>query len=123
MILFIFIFYCIPKSKRSVYLLPIYPFMALLIAQYLLALTSRWAKAFKISAYIFASLCFLLTVVFAAVRLGLIPDSVWGSGRHAAENIGFMHALENVSLPVVKWLIVALPVVAGICTLRALAKS
>ena len=122
-ILFIFIFYCIPKSKRSVYLLPIYPFMALLIAQYLLALTSRWAKAFKISAYIFASLCFLLTVVFAAVRLGLIPDSVWGSGRHAAENIGFMHALENVSLPVVKWLIVALPVVAGICTLRALAKK
>lgn len=122
-ILFIFIFYCIPKSKRSVYLLPIYPFMALLIAQYLLALTSRWAKAFKISAYIFASLCFLLTVVFAAVRLGLIPDSVWGNGRHAAENIGFMHALENVSLPVVKWLIVALPVVAGICTLRALAKK
>ena len=36
-ILIIFIFYCIPKSKRSVYLLPIYPFMAVMIAEYLLA--------------------------------------------------------------------------------------
>ena len=27
-IVLIFVFYCIPKSKRSVYLLPIYPFLA-----------------------------------------------------------------------------------------------
>lgn len=27
-IVLIFVFYCIPKSKRSVYLLPIYPFIA-----------------------------------------------------------------------------------------------
>ena len=32
-VLTIFIFYCIPKSKRSVYLLPIYPFMGMLIAE------------------------------------------------------------------------------------------
>lgn len=122
-ILFIFIFYCIPKSKRSVYLLPIYPFMALLIAEYLLALVGRGAKVFKICAYIFASLCFLLTLVFAAVRLDLIPDSVWGSGRHAAENIAFMNALGTVPLSVGKWLLVALPVVAGACTIRALVRK
>lgn len=86
-ILFIFIFYCIPKSKRSVYLLPIYPFMAVLIAEYLLALVQRGAKVFKISAHIFASLCLILTVTFIAVRLGLIPDSLFGTGRHAAENV------------------------------------
>lgn len=63
-IIAIFVFYCIPKSKRSVYLLPIYPFMAVLIAQYLEALMQKGAKVFKISAYIFASLCLLLTVVF-----------------------------------------------------------
>lgn len=121
-ILFIFIFYCIPKSKRSVYLLPIYPFMAMLIAEYLLALVQRGAKVFKISAYIFASLALLLTVTFIVVRLGLIPDSVWGTGRHAAENVGFMHALEGVELSFSKWLIVALPAIAGICTWIALAK-
>lgn len=121
-ILFIFIFYCIPKSKRSVYLLPIYPFMAMLIAEYLLAQVQKGAKIFRISAYIFALLALLLTVTFAAVRMGLIPDSVWGTGRHAAENIAFVHALDAVDLSFAKWLIVALPAVAGICTLVALAK-
>ncbi len=43
-IIAIFVFYCIPKSKRSVYLLPIYPFMAVLIAQYLEALMQKGAK-------------------------------------------------------------------------------
>lgn len=33
----IFVFYCIPKSKRSVYLLPVYPFAA-----YFMALYARW---------------------------------------------------------------------------------
>ena len=122
-ILFIFVFYCIPKSKRSVYLLPIYPFMAVLIAEYLLALVQRGAKVFKISAYIFASLALLLTIIFAVVRLGLIPDSVWGTGKHAMENVGFMHALENVDLSFSKWLLVALPPIAGICMLIALAKK
>lgn len=46
-ILTIFIFYCIPKSKRSVYLLPIYPFMGVLLAEYLLALAQRGAKYLK----------------------------------------------------------------------------
>lgn len=121
-ILIIFIFYCIPKSKRSVYLLPIYPFMAVLIAEYLLALVQRGAKVFKICAIIFASLGLLLTVVFISVRCGLIPDSIWGSGRHAAENIGFMNALKDTSLSIPKWFLIALPVIASVCTLRMVVK-
>lgn len=121
-ILFIFIFYCIPKSKRSVYLLPIYPFMAVLIAEYLLALVQRGAKVFRISAMIFVSLCLILTATFIVVRLGLIPDSVWGTGRHAAENIAFMHALEDVPLSFSKWCMVALPLIAAVCTWIAVAK-
>lgn len=121
-ILIIFIFYCIPKSKRSVYLLPIYPFMAVLIAEYLLALAQRGAKVFKISAIIFASLGLLLTLVFITVRCGLIPDSLLGSGRHAAENLSFIHALEEVALSIPKWFLVALPVIASVCTLRMVIK-
>ncbi len=121
-ILFIFIFYCIPKSKRSVYLLPIYPFMAVLIAEYLLALVQRGAKVFKISAYIFASLALLLTMTFAVVRLGLIPESIWGTGKHAAENIAFMQALQSVQLSFSKGLILLLPVVAALCLFYSLAK-
>lgn len=121
-ILLIFIFYCIPKSKRSVYLLPIYPFMAVLMAEYLLALVQREAKVFKISAWIFASLSVLLTVTFIVVRLGWIPDSVWGTGRHAAENVAYMHALADISLSIPKWFLVLLPVVAAVCTWIAVAK-
>lgn len=121
-ILIIFVFYCIPKSKRSVYLLPIYPFMAVLIAEYLLALVQRGAKVFKICAIIFASLGLLLTTVFIVVRLGIIPDSIWGSGRHAAENSAFMHALADTSFSIPKWFLVALPVIAAVCTLRMVIK-
>ena len=37
----ILFFYCIPKSKRSVYLLPCDPFMAMLMAQYIVWLMSN----------------------------------------------------------------------------------
>ena len=121
-ILTIFIFYCIPKSKRSVYLLPIYPFMGVLLAEYLLALVQRGAKVFKISAWIFAALAVLLTVTFFTVRLGLVPESIWGTGRHAAENIAFMHALQTVPLSFSKWLIVFLPLMSAACLLYTLLK-
>lgn len=42
----IFVFYCIPKSKRGVYLLPVYPFSAWFIALYLRDLGQRfWRRA------------------------------------------------------------------------------
>lgn len=42
----IFVFYCIPKSKRGVYLLPVYPFAAWFIALYLRDLGQRfWRRA------------------------------------------------------------------------------
>lgn len=122
-ILFIFIFYCIPKSKRSVYLLPIYPFMALLIAEYLLALAQRGVKIFRLSAHLFASLGLLLTLTFAVVRCGLLPESLWGNGRHAAENIAFVQALETTPLSIAKWFIVLLPLIAAGCTWRALKRK
>lgn len=74
-ILIIFVFYCIPKSKRSVYLLPIYPFMAVLIAEYLLALVQRGHEFQDLCNH----LCFFGLVAYACfvvVRLGLVPDSV-----------------------------------------------
>lgn len=121
-ILIIFIFYCIPKSKRSVYLLPIYPFMALLMAQYLLALVQRGAKALRVGAGLFALLALLLTVCFAVVRCGLLPDSIWGNGRHAAENVAFVAALRDAPLSLSRWLLVLLPLVASLCTLRLLSR-
>ena len=47
-IVLIFVFYCIPKSKRSVYLLPIYPFIAYFLAEYIMYLVRKNSKAVKI---------------------------------------------------------------------------
>ena len=95
--------------------------MAVLIAEYLLALVQRGTSFQDLCNH----LCFFGLVAYACfvvVRLGLVPDSVFGSGRHAAENVAFMHALEDVALSVPKWLLVALPVVAAVCTLRMVIK-
>ena len=119
-ILFIFIFYCIPESKRSVYLLPIYPFMGMLLSGYLLRQVQRGSAVFRVSAWIFAMIGLLLTTVLALVRLDLIPASVWGDGRHAAENVAFMHALRDAAYSPLQWILILLPVVAAVWTLAML---
>lgn len=109
-IVIIFVFYCIPKSKRSVYLLPIYPFIAYFLAEYLIYLIRRHRKAVTLFGTVMASLSVLLFLVFVAVRCGIVPDSIF-SGKHAAENIAFMRALEQTALGW-KWIVVLLPLVA-----------
>ena len=98
-IVLIFVFYCIPKSKRSVYLLPIYPFIAYFLAEYIMYLVRKNSKAVKIYGGFLSVAAILLLVTFIAVRLGLVPDSIF-HGRHAAENIAFMNALANISLKI-----------------------
>ncbi len=41
----IFIFYCIPKSKRGVYLLPMYPFVAYMLADWIIILIARGKRS------------------------------------------------------------------------------
>ena len=114
-ILLIFIFYCIPKSKRSVYLLPIYPFMALFFAQYLRGLAEKGSRLFHSFSLVFGSLGLLLTLLFFTIRVGLVSDSIMDHGRHAAENIGFLHALRDTPYNLAHWLIILLPLVGALC--------
>lgn len=107
----IFVFYCIPKSKRSVYLLPIYPFLAYFLAEYLLYLIRKHVLVVKIFGGVIAGLSSLLLLVFFVLRRGWIPDTIF-SGSHAVQNVAFMHALEKVPLGFVSWLLLAVMVVA-----------
>mgnify|MGYP000625663582 FL=1 len=103
-IVLIFVFYCIPKSKRSVYLLPVYPFLAYFLAEYLVYLTRRHVRVVKIFGSVMAVLAGLLLVVFFSLRMGWIPDSIF-SGSHADQNIAFKRALESVPLGIVSWIL------------------
>lgn len=62
----IIFFYCIPSSKRSVYLMPAYPFIALFLAEFSLYLTEYKTKVTRVFA---AFLTSIVTVVLIAVAL------------------------------------------------------
>lgn len=112
-IVLIFVFYCIPKSKRSVYLLPIYPFIAMLMAEYIIYLCKINSRAIKIYAGFIATLCILITCLFGCIKAGWIPDSIF-HGKHAIENIRILHGLETISFP--RILLALFPLIAGIFT-------
>lgn len=107
----IFLFYCFPQSKRSVYLMPIYPFIAYFLARYMLYLVEVKSKAIKIYGSILAVVGLVLTAVFVMIKCGMLPDTVF-HGRHAAQNIAMMHSLGE--LGGFGWVLVALPPVMSI---------
>lgn len=112
-IIIIFTFYCIPKSKRSVYLLPIYPFIAFFLSEYIIYLAKNKKKILKIFGNIMAGIVILLTVCFIAVRANLIPENIF-SGKHAVENINMMRNLATVNLNIVTIIILAMPLMAAV---------
>lgn len=94
----IFVFYCIPKSKRSVYLLPVYPFIAYFLADFFLWLRTRHYGVVKAFGWVMTSISLLLTLVFVALKLGLVPASIMGHGHHAAENLAMFEALRSAPI-------------------------
>ena len=90
--LLVLFFYCIPKSKRSVYLLPCYPFMAYLIAEYIVWMMKEKMGAIKVYASVIASLAIILVIATLVIRAGGIPDTIF-HGKHAADNITMLHAI------------------------------
>lgn len=117
--LLILFFYCIPKSKRGVYLLPCYPFMAVLIVEYMAWLVKR--SLFPIRFYIgFLSIVgFILTVALVILRAGLVPDSIF-HGKHAWENIQMLHALSDGSMSLSDILMALMPLLAACLGLMTL---
>lgn len=118
--LVIFVFYCLPASKRSVYLLPMYPFTAYCVARVLMWMTRRRRGSVLGLGDGLAALGMLLFVVFAAIRLGLVPASMVGHGRHAAANAAMLESLRT-SGGIMSWICAPVPVGAGLywfCALR-----
>ncbi len=68
----IFVFYCIPVSKRSVYLMPAYPFIAVFMAQYILYLTEYKRMVTRIFAGFLGGLIAIVTVLCLLNLFGCI---------------------------------------------------
>lgn len=112
--LLVLLFYCFPSSKRSVYLLPCYPFMAMIIAEYVDWLW-RTGRRGAMRAYVclIGVLVLTLTAVFACVRMGLVPDTIF-HGKHADTNIAMLHALRDMPIGILEFLLCFLPAVAAV---------
>ena len=109
----IFVFYCIPASKRSVYLLPIYPFLAYFLARYLLWMCDRHPRVLRAFGLTLSVLALALTAVFIAIRLGWQPAFV-NLGHHAAENGAFLQALSTAPIGFSGWLLVVMPALLAV---------
>ncbi|MBQ9077056.1 MAG: glycosyltransferase family 39 protein [Muribaculaceae bacterium] len=114
-IILIFTFYCIPKSKRSVYLLPIYPFLAYFITLLIINLINRKSQIIKIYAIIISIISILLPVTFYTIRMGLLPE------LHGSIDT-FIIGLANHPLSALSRILILLPLITGIYTLISLAK-
>lgn len=112
--LLVLLFYCFPSSKRSVYLLPCYPFMAMIIAEYVDWLW-RTGRRGAMRAYVclIGVLVLTLTAVFACVRMGLVPDTIF-HGKHADANIAMLHALRDMPIGILEFLLCFLPAAAAV---------
>ena len=118
----ILFFYCIPKSKRSVYLLPCYPFMAWLMAQYVVWLVANRLSAVKAYAWLMGVLGVMLSVAFVVLKTGVVPDTLF-HGKHAADNIAMLHSLESISVSPSHLLFALLPAAVGVATIMTLLKK
>lgn len=107
----IFVFYCIPKSKRSVYLLPVYPFAAYFIAKYLLWIAVNHRKTMKIYGWVLSVIALLLPVLLIVVKVGLVPHSIF-HGKHAAENLAYLVSIENLPVNLVFVSLIAVAIVS-----------
>ena len=109
----VFVFYCIPKSKRSVYLLPVYPFLAYYTARCMMWLSRSHRTVLHTFNAVMATLAVVLTLVFAAVRMGLVPESLLAHGKSAASNLAMLAALRDTPLSFAEWAAAAVPLVAA----------
>lgn len=93
----IFVFYCIPASKRGVYLLPLYPFLAWFTARFMLWLDAHHHRTLSVWSRFVGGLTLLLALCFIAVKCGWVRGEMLFSGKHAAQNIAFVRSLADVS--------------------------
>jgi len=76
----IIFFYSIPSSKRSVYLMPAYPFIAFFLAQYILYLAEYRTKVTRVFAAFLASLTTVILIGLLLTVAGIIDPVTIVSG-------------------------------------------
>lgn len=112
----IFVFYCIPKSKRSVYLLPVYPFIALYIARYIKYMCKAGPGMIRLFSVIIGSLAILAPVAYIYITLSDFTTS----SDSTSMLLGDMRAYEPAWWQVAT---LGMSLLAGLMTLAAVIRG
>lgn len=105
-LVFITLFYCIPSSKRSVYLLPVYPSIAYLLA---LAIQSFPLHTLRVYVKIISSLCCIVSLIMLFVMWGPYVGEVF---RHNGDGVAtsYYQIIRNAPIGVKEHIILLLPI-------------
>ncbi len=102
----IILFFCIPECKRSVYLMPIYPFMSYLMAKYLFRMAQRHGSPFSIYAAFLSVTGIIITLLFIGMKFVTLPPSLF-HGKNAYDNQEMANSL-SADNQIVSWVIILL---------------
>lgn len=103
-------FYMIPDSKRGVYILPLYPFLAWGMAKYTRRLCSGRGRAVKIYSCIIGALAIIAPILLAIVMLDWVPQ--------VPEKMrGLLESIYNTDLTWWQFALIMLSATSGIATL------
>ncbi len=110
-IVLVFVFYCIPKSKRSTYLLPIYPFIAYFLAEFLLFLSNRKSSLLRIYGVILSVVAFLPMFAFFLIKGGVVSRFIPADKAESSFGL-IVQTIDSTPIDWIHWLYIVLPVVA-----------
>ncbi|MCD8269623.1 MAG: glycosyltransferase family 39 protein [Parabacteroides sp.] len=93
----ILFFYSIPSSKRSVYLMPAYPFIAIFLAQYALYITEYRTKVTRIFAAFLASVTAVVLIAIGLTMVGVInPVAIVSQYTDRLSTLAKVEAVSNM---------------------------
>lgn len=93
----IIFFYSIPSSKRSVYLMPAYPFIAIFLAQYALYITEYRTKVTRIFAAFLASVTTVVLIAIGLTMAGVInPVTIASQYTNRLSTLANVEAVSNM---------------------------
>ena len=110
----ILFFYTIPSSKRSVYLMPAYPFLSILLAQYFIYITENRSKVTRVFAYVLATITSIAFIAGLLIMTRTID--VYTIAEKYTTRASTLHSIGSManafSSSIISWIIMGLLLVS-----------
>ncbi|MDE6485445.1 MAG: hypothetical protein K2L14_08635 [Duncaniella sp.] len=114
------IFYTIPASKRSVYLLPLYPFLSYFTALMMIEIAERSRRIISIYSGLLGTLAILAAVVTVVINAVNVDELFPGLKPDVAR---YLSALGEWNISFAGWICIACACIAGFCTFSAIRRG